>query len=248
MTDISAILTVHDETVVAGPTLRSAELAIENAEAAGFSVERLLGFDAPSDGCRAYFSQAPLSAWRKEEVAFRDQGRARTAFAETANGRWIAFLDGDDLWSENWLVEAARLLKDAESRNETVIVHPELNWVFDRQAFIMVKIAQDDPLFSPQYFYFTNHYDALCMAARKTFVDFPFAHRDIENGFAYEDWQWSIETMAAGLRHVIARDTIIFKRRRNMSQTIRAALRNASVRDIEPLKIDRIDQLGRNDP
>lgn len=245
MTDISAILTVHDETVVAGPTIGSAELAIARAEAAGYSVERLIGLDAPSDACKAYFAQDSLSNWRRETAAFKDQGRARNSFAEKARGRWIAFLDGDDLWSENWLVEAARMLEDAEGRDETVIVHPELNWVFDRRAQIMAKIGQDDPLFSPHYFYFTNHYDTLCIAARKVFLDFPYAHRDIENGFAFEDLQWNIETMAAGLKHVIARDTIIFKRRRNMSQTIRAGQRGATIRDLEPLKIDRIDGLGR---
>ncbi len=40
--DISVIVTAHNETVVAGPTVLSAEAACRAAEAGGFSVERLI--------------------------------------------------------------------------------------------------------------------------------------------------------------------------------------------------------------
>lgn len=242
MTDITAILTAHSETVLAGPSMQSADAAIAAAEAAGFTVERLIGLDNATDACRAFFEQDAFAAWRRVEMAFKDQGKARNALAREAAGRWIAFLDADDLWSENWLAEAARHL--AEAGEAKVIVHPELNWIFEKQASILAKTPQDDPLMLPHYLYFANYYDALAMAPRAAHVDHPYADRDLGAGFALEDLQWNIETMAAGWRHVVATDTIIFKRRREMSQNIRASQRAAVIRDLEVMRIDRVAALG----
>lgn len=244
MTEITAIVTAHSETILAGPTMRSAELAVQRAEAEGFTVERLIGLDAPTPGCKRFFSQFVADGWRIEEVDHRDQGKARNAYARDAQSSSVAFLDGDDLWSENWLVIAGRMMREAEAAGERIIVHPELNWFFGNAASLLVNIDQDNVLFEPRHFLFRNYYDALSLAPRQAHVDHPFADRDIAGGYAYEDMQWAIETMAAGYRHRVAKDTIIFKRRRQDSQTIRASQRGVVIRDIDCLKIDRIGALG----
>lgn len=207
-------------------------------------MERIIGFDTPTEDCRRYFSQPAFEAWKTAEFEFCDQGRTRNALAEMANGRWLAFLDGDDLFSENWLIEATRRLRQADEKSERVIVHPELNMGFDADQFLLAKTAQDDNLFSPYYYYAANYYDALCAAPREAWLEIPYAHRAVADGFAYEDWQWSIETMAAGWRHVIARNTIIFKRRRSASQTIDAKRNSASIRAVEPMIIDKVGMLS----
>lgn len=245
MTDITAIVTAHSETVLAGPSMASAEAAIAQAEAAGFAVERLIGLDSATEACRSYFSQEAFAAWRRVEFSFRDQGQARNALVREATGRWIAFLDADDLWSENWLIEAARLLVAAGE--DRIVVHPELNWFFEKQASILVKVPQDDPLMLPHCLYFANYYDALAMAPREAHLDWPYADRDLGAGFALEDLQWNIETMADGWRHVVARDTIVFKRRREMSQNIRASQRAAVIRDLDAMRIDHVAHLGKRD-
>ena len=242
--DITVAVTAHSETVIAGPTMRSAEAAIQAAEAEGFSVERLIGFDRPSDACRRYFTQPAFAGWRVHEFDFGDQGQTRNALTREATGRWIAFLDADDLFSENWLALAGRQLASAESMEEKVIVHPELNWGFDVSPFLLVKTAQDDPLFTPYYFCCSNYYDALSMAPREAYLNVPFSIRRIPDGFAYEDWQWNIETMASGWKHVVARDTIIFKRRREMSQTIETSRRKSLFQDIDCMAVDRVMDLA----
>lgn len=243
--DLTLALTAHAETVIAGPTMQSLEIAARAVEADGLTVERLIGMDAPSEQCRAYFAQPAFSAWTRHEFDFRDQGAARNALAEAAQGKWLAIADGDDLFSENWLSEAVKLLVDAEGAGARIIVHPELNWGFDADNFVLAKTPQDDPTFTPYYFAVSNYYDALCAAPRQAWLDHPYAPRAVADGFAYEDWQWSIETMAAGWKHVIARDTIIFKRRRDASQTIESSRRGAVIRAIEPMAIDRIARLGK---
>jgi hypothetical protein len=243
--DITVAITAHSETVVAGPTMRSAETAIRAAEAEGFNVERMIGLDAASEECRAYFTQPAFAAWKSLELDRSDIGKTRNALVEIATGRWIAFLDADDLFSENWLVEAAKRLSRAERANDRVIVHPELNWIFDNDAFVFTKPAQDDPFFTPYYFYFFNYYDALCMAPRAANLQVPYRHYDIPRGFAFEDWAWNVETMAAGWRHEVAKNTVIFKRRRDMSLIVESDRRRTIIWSLEPLAIDRVSELGK---
>ncbi|MEM7546022.1 MAG: glycosyltransferase family A protein [Pseudomonadota bacterium] len=242
--NITAIVTAHSESTISGPTMASAEAAIAHAQAAGFTVERLIGLDTPSSRCRAYFGSERFDNWRRIDLECRDQGKARNMLAEEARGHWLAFLDADDLWSENWLTEAARTIRQAEEAGQKTIVHPELNWVFDRHANILVKVDQDSPFFQPHYFYFMNYYDALCMAQRSTHLEFPYAGRDMAKGLAFEDLQWNIETIAGGWCHKIVPDTVIFKRRQLESQTIRASRRKVVIQDLDAMRIDRISDLG----
>ncbi|PPD00688.1 MAG: hypothetical protein CTY31_06295 [Hyphomicrobium sp.] len=243
--DLTVIVTAQTETVVAGPAMRSAEIAIGNAEAAGFVIERVISLDKASHLCREYFQQSAFAAWKKVEYDFADPYITRNASVENSLGRWIAFLDADDLFSENWLVTSAKLLVELEGSGGNVIVHPEINWIFDGAIYVFAKLSQDDLLFYPEYFYLDNPYDMLCMAPRKAYLEIPYVKRDVNNGFGYGDWQWNIETMASSWRHVIAENTIIFKRRRDTSVFLESSLRKSVIHQIEPMAIDRLKKLGR---
>ncbi len=243
MIDITVAVTAHSEGIVAGPTMHSAELAISAAEDAGFRVERLIGLDSVSDECRAFFTQPALNAWKKVELEVRDLGKARNELAKIASGRWIAWLDADDLLSENWLAAGGRLLADAEAAKQKVIVHPEMNWIFDNSPSAYTKPPQDDPRFMPWYFYFANYYDSMCYAPKAAYLEIPYTHYDFASGFAFEDWPWNIETMAAGWHHVIATDTVIFKRRRDSSLVTASGQRRTIIWQVEPMAIDRVAEL-----
>ena len=160
----------------------------------------------------------------------------------------MAFLDADDLFGDRWLASAARRLERAEAEGERVVAHPELNWVFGGSASIFAKPDQDDPLFAPLMFYVANYYDSLCMAPRAAHEAHPYAPRDIPDGLSFQDWQFAVETMAGGWRHVSVPDTIIFKRRREASLVTQSAGRRAVLRDLDALRIDRVRDLHRPDP
>lgn len=245
--DLSVIVTAHDETVVCGPTMRSADMAIARARSAGFSVEAITALDRATPACRAYFHQDRFDHWTRLDVDQGDLGRARNDVVPRCAGDNIAFLDADDLFSENWLEDGLKLIRAGDAIGERRIAHPELNWLFDGEMSAYVKIDQDDPLFSPHHFAFTNYYDSLCMSPRSAHLDCPYVHRDIAGGLSFQDWQYSVETMAAGYVHRSARDTIIFKRRRDFSLVIESRNRQATVREIEALAIDNIARLGRMD-
>ena len=245
MTDLTLIVTAHDETVVAGPTMRSADIAVDAARAHGYTVQPIIALDAATKATTEYFHQSRFDRWERRIMHEADLGRVRNALLPDTDGDLIAFLDADDLFSENWLAKGIAALKAGAERGERLIAHPELNVLFDRNQAVTRNIDQDSPLFTPHYFYVRNYYDSLCLAPREAHLAVPYVHRDIPNGLSFQDLQFSIETMSRGWKHVVVRDTIIFKRRRDFSLMLESKVRRSVVRALPEMAIDRVRDLSR---
>jgi Glycosyl transferase family 2 len=243
-TDLTLIVTGHDETAVCGPTMRSADLAVEAARARGFTVQPIIGLDAATEATTTYFMQPHFDHWERRVMQEGDLGKVRNALVPESDGRYIAFLDADDLFSENWLAEGIAALDAAAERGERTIAHPELNVIFDASRSILHNIDQTSPLFTPHYLYFRHYYDSLCLAPREAHLEIPYVSREVRQGLSFQDFQFTIESMAAGWRHVVVRDTIIFKRRRDFSLVTESTTRKSLVRSLPPMAIDRIRDLG----
>lgn len=241
--DLTIAITAHNESIVAGPTVVSVKDAITCVEAMGIEVECLIGLDNPSAECEEFFTQPSMSDWNLHRFGFADPFLTRNALAAEAKGRWIAFIDADDLISENWLTEAVGLLQKAEQNDEKIIVHPELNWIFEGANSIFVKPDQLEEMFNPYYFYLGNYYDMMSVYPIEAVRTVPYGSRDIAHGYGYQDWQWNVQVMAAGWRHTIAADTVIFKRRRADSVSVQNSQKKAVIRPVSELGIDRIQQL-----
>ncbi|MCC0022614.1 MAG: glycosyltransferase family 2 protein [Hyphomicrobiaceae bacterium] len=243
MPDLTLAITAHSEALVAGPTMHSARAAVERILTAGYTVQLLLGLDNCTDECRAYMTQEAFSDFETHEFAFGDQGKTRNALADLATGHWLAFLDADDLFSENWLIRSIEVLKAAEERGEDAISHPELNWQFDAISNVNSNPADDHPFFSGRVLVTSNYYDAMCVAPRRLWQELRYPDRAVKDGYAFEDYQWFVEATALGWRHLIAPDTIIFKRRRDFSQTYESRSNKVLIRSLEALAIDKAADL-----
>jgi hypothetical protein len=244
-TDLTLIVTAHNETAVCGPTMRSADLAVEAARARGYDVQTIIGLDAATEATTAYFGQPRFDHWERRVLHEGDLGKARNALVPETQGRYLAFLDADDLFSDNWLAEGIAALDAATERGERAIAHPELNVIFDGKRSVLFNIEPSSPLYTPHYLYFRHYYDSLCMAPREAHLEIPYVSRDVPNGLSFQDFQFTIESLAAGWRHLVVRDTIIFKRRRDFSLVTESNTRKSIVRSLPPMAIDRIRDLGR---
>lgn len=239
MVDLTVALTVHAETVVSGPTLRSTEDAIAAAEAAGATVERLIGLDRASDDAVAFMDQPALHHWRKVSLDAGDLGPARNQLAHHARADIIAWLDADDLFSENWLTLGLAALGQEQGR----ILHPEVNWFFDAAKSILVNPDPTGPLYDPLYWRTGNYWDSLVMCPKAAVLEVPYRPRDRALGLGFEDWCWNVETLEAGWTHAIVPDTIIFKRRRDVSLVTDLRRTNSLPWEVDGLAMDRLSGL-----
>jgi len=228
--DLTCIITGHREGHLAVASLRTFWLAIDAARAANFTVEALLCLDNPDA-----LTEKIFNSYKKDATVdiydVADQGKVRNGAVTKANGKYCAFLDADDLWSQNWLIEALTFLKNKPA---THIAHPEYNYFFEKQATIFLQVDQESPEFCLDVLRMANYWDALCVCPTMIYRDIPFCERDIVGGYAYEDWFWNCETIAAGYIHKVVPDTVLFKRRQESSQTVKAA-KNKSLTRRHPL-------------
>jgi hypothetical protein len=243
-TDLTLIVTAHDETVVCGPTMRAAEQAVAVARVAGWTVQQVIALDNATPATTAYFLQSRFAQWEHWEMQETDGARLHNNLVQRADGRSIAYLRAGDLFSENWLAAGLALLAAAEGRGERAIAHPELDIVFDGVNQIVQNIEQDSPLFTPHFLQVRNYYDSLGLTPRQAHVEVPYVSRDLRNGSSSLDWQFAIETMSRGWKHVVVPDTIVFKRRGEASLASESRSRGPLVRSVPELAIDRLGDLG----
>jgi hypothetical protein len=244
--DLTLVVTAHSETFVSGPTMASADRAVAAARDAGYTVQTIIALDRATDDTTEYFHQDDFDHWERWELNEGDLGRVRNALVPRTDGRYIAYLDADDLFGENWLVKGLDHLEAARERGERAIAHPEVILTFDGAVGLHQNVDQRSPLFTPYFLYVRNAYDSLCMSPREAHLNVPYMHRDIARGLSWQDWQFAIETMSRGWERVVVPDTIIFKRRRDFSLMVESAGRRSLVRSLPEMAIDRVRDLPRS--
>ncbi len=138
------------------------------------------------------------------DTDFGDLGEARNAAAEAARGRYVGFLDADDLWCPDWLEASAAA---AEAREDPVVWHPEVSVFFGGAKHILHHVDMEGPEFKPATLVLHNYWTALSFAARQLYLDHPYPRTDLDAGFGFEDWAWNLLTASHGVLHKIVPGT-----------------------------------------
>lgn len=203
--DVTVVLTAHAEGRLAHRSVRSALRSIAFAERQGISCELVAVLDNSSPETRAYFRKRGYDLNKTVEVDFRDPGLARNHGAELASGRYITFLDADDLFSENWLASSFRC---ALARGSTAVLHPEVTVCFGARDLVWFHIASDDASFSPFDLIQANLWTVSCFVEKDFFLGGNrYSPTDLRGGFGHEDWHWNCEVIANGGMHLIVPHT-----------------------------------------
>ena len=209
-------VTAHNEGLVAHKTMRSILEATKRLEEKKISYEILIHIDNGDQITKDYFKRyAKMPNVVIYENNFGDPGPSRNFLAQKASGEYLTFLDGDDLISDNWLVVAYGALIGA---TEEVIVHPEGILTFGTEVNNVLTIQTETLSREKDTIVLLgeNRWCAILMAKTSTLLKFPYQH--LTGGYSHEDYVFNVETTNAGIKHIIAKETILFYRRSNNSR------------------------------
>lgn len=211
ISSIGVVVNGHREGALLGRTLDSLARARRYAVERGCNVDIHLVLDRANDATIEVAKDMKALLASYTEVDFGNLGAARQIGLARADNEWIAFLDGDDLISSNWLYDAHRAAREAQRPHDTVF-HTELFVGFGAEVFFRRAVRSTDPEFDP-----------LCLIADWFFCNNLFAHRSVfercpiepydhEKGLGAEDWHWSCQTLAQGFVRDFVPGTAYFYR------------------------------------
>jgi glycosyltransferase involved in cell wall biosynthesis len=229
----SIILNLHRESAFLKRTLLSMDGAVRFAAQAGLCLELVAVLDRADTDTRRILREHDLSIYAKAkviEVDFGSLGLARNAGVQAASGEFIFTADGDDLVSENYFVN---LYRTCSGKELDAVVFPEYVLMFGVEVYTALYRSLADA--TPFSFVDFHPYISRLCAHRSIFQRVQYADLRLSRGYAYEDWHFNAECVAAGLDVKVAPGTILFYRRRPDSLLNQADA--LSARQIPPSKL-----------
>ncbi len=212
--DISVVITAHREGRLPHRTLRSVRRSIAGAAAHGVTSEIVVVLDRPDTSTRSFFEQQ--RDLRLYEVDFGDTGPSRNSGVKQARGRYINFLDADDLMSRLWISKA---LQAAELADHPAAWSPQFTVIFENESVVWRHIASSDPDFRPERLIDVCHWLPANLVRREIALQVPFKECSPTSGFGSEDWHWHCELLAAGVAIEVVDGTSLYYRRRHSSRS-----------------------------
>lgn len=207
----TAIINVHREGALLTPTLRSLVLAKTRAAEAGFKMR----FDVVADRADArtlyVVDQFAEHIDRVEAVDYGNLTLSRDHGIRHSETDLVFLHDGDDLYSSNWYTALWKAIQSGEYDDNTVY-HTRLFARFGA-LYDICKIPDSKSLsFDPYSLLVDWYFSNKCVFNRKLTEVYPIPPIDKTRGLGNEDWSWSADTIAAGVRHTFLPETICFYR------------------------------------
>lgn len=205
---VSVIINCHNEGLLLRASLDSAIRCIELSQLEG-GCELICVADKVNKTTRQVLTAYQTRLNCTIDTDFGDLGLARNAGVQAASGELILFLDGDDLWSRNWIKAA---WAEYVTLPPEAILHPQCCVLFGARTELLVHPDWRDGYFDPRGLGARNHWISLCGLRRDVALDTPFPAVDHDSGFGFEDWSWYRRTIAKGLLHAVVPMTTHFVR------------------------------------
>jgi glycosyltransferase involved in cell wall biosynthesis len=222
--DLTVLVNCHSEGYLLFRTLKALQRSIDFAHKDGLEIDVLAVLDRPSAETEAVLRDS-FPHIQTLAVDFGDLGVSRNAGVRAVKSKYVAFLDGDDIFAENWLLSAYSM---AEAGDPGCVYHPEYSLTFEKEWVLWRRYSSDDARFPYLALIQYNPYDALAFGPRQVFEAWPYRPASGSRGFGFEDWLWDCDTIGGGVVHKVVPETVLFIRRKNggsMVQTYAAESR-----------------------
>ncbi len=205
-------MTVHKEGRLVHRSINSFKNAMEFT---GLNTEFIIVVDRPSDETKKYFQNYRL-AYNEiiDYVEYGDLGPSRNHGVNLASGKYVAFVDADDLVSINWFKDAFE--KSQMDDSGYFIYHPEYLLFFgdmfddSRQVSVRKLIDSSDPKYSDYDLIEHNLWSSLCFTSKELMLKVPY--RKAKPGFGFEDWDFNLDSIVYGAKHKIVEGAVHFTR------------------------------------
>lgn len=210
---VSVIVTLHKEGILAYKTLRNIEVMIRNAKKKLITCEILLGLDNADE------LTARIAREFKERVfgatctlyisTFGDLGLNRNNLVEKCKGKYILIHDGDDFFTQNFIVEAYAA---AQRSMQLRVYIPQFLVNFDANHYMVPYIPSSSSLISKRFFFETNYYTSQYFIPHVLLDEVKYQPSD--EGYGYEDWWLTSELIARGIEFTTVKNTVFYYRRK----------------------------------
>ena len=228
MVKIECVINAHNEGSLLLSALKSAQLAAIEVEKIEVRVAITVIVDAGSPetliAARSFGESATV-----KEVNFRDLASSRNFAVSESDADYCAFLDGDDMWSPNWLLECMKFYLSGKS---DVILHPEINVHFSGHKFGAVRVFRHLNTINGELDPFVladqNVWSALSFSSRNIYKSLPYLRADLANGVGFEDWSFNISSINSGYSHLVVPGTAHFIRESNKNSMKRLHAKNGA--------------------
>ena len=209
--DISVIIPAHHEGRLAHHTMRSLFRAARHADKRSVETEIIIVMDRPDKKTREYFDRYINSGIKIYTVDFGDPGLARNYGVNKSSGKYISFLDADNLFGLNWIYESVKYI---EKKDSGVIAHPEYHIIFGMFNYAWKQVSSNSLKFKVENLIEENYWDTSLTSKKELLCKYPFEATTVACGFGFEDWHHSCETLADGIEHHVVPGTVHFMRKK----------------------------------
>lgn len=213
--DISIILTFHNEGIVIHKTFLSLRRMLLRLDDNNIKYEVIAHVDN-GDECTLNYIDKVKEDFKLRVFlnSFGNPSASRNFSINQARGKYVCLMDGDDLFSENWLLDSYIL---QESTDKDTILHPEYNISFgmNEQSRFWHEKNSFDEVEDMFILFGRNRWSSGTFLRRDVALRIPYA--EATGCYGYEDWWYNCETRAAGIRHDVTPNSVEFYRVREGS-------------------------------
>lgn len=207
---LSIVITAHHEGLIAHKTMRSVERATKLLDSANISYETLVSIDRGDEETNRYFDSyttLPIKIYRWDHG---DLAKSRNSAIAKATGRFVAFIDADDLMSGNWLHDGVQFLMSHTYGK--YVAHSAYTIEFEGANAIVEKVGYTNKDRDTLLSVFSGRWNSVIIAPHTLLRQFPYTPNS--PGYGYEDWFMSCQFIQHGVKNVLIPETAIFVRRK----------------------------------